>query len=61
MTLAEFIDLVVTPVAGGIAGVIAVSLLMNGDPEKYERFSSWGVRLGIGFAIALALFALKVM
>jgi hypothetical protein len=61
MTLAEFIDLVMTPIAGGIGVIIAVSILMRRDPEKYEQFSSWGVRLGIGVAVAAALFALKVI
>jgi hypothetical protein len=61
MTFPAFIDLVLTPIAGGLGAAVAISLLARQQPEKYEPFSSWVVRLGLGAAVAIGLFILKLV
>jgi hypothetical protein len=61
MTFPAFIDLVLTPIGGGIGAAFGMSVLARKQPEKYEPFSRWGARLGIGAAVAIGLFILKMV
>jgi len=60
MTTAEFIDLVLTPIGGGVGTTLGVSWAMKREPEKFEKISSLRVRVLMGAAVAFGLFALKV-
>lgn len=61
MTLAAFIDLILTPIAGGVGAAIGLSIAARRQPEKFGQFSGWSTKLGVGIATALALFALKML
>ena len=61
MTLPTFIDLVLTPIGGGLGAAFGMSLLARKQPEKYQPFTRWGARIGIGAAVAIGLFILKIV
>jgi hypothetical protein len=61
MTLAVFIDIVLTPLAGGVGAFLGLSWAVQKQPEKYQRVSNFGIRLLSGAVVALVLFALKVV
>ena len=61
MTIATFLDLVLTPIAGALGGVLGLSMMAKKQPEKYGVFASWAVRLGVGAAIAGTLLAVKLV
>ena len=60
MNTAEFINLVLTPIGGGIGAMIAFSVVLKQQPNRPAAVSSWPVRLGIGVAVAGILFAYKL-
>ena len=61
MTSAAFLDLFLTPIAGGLGGALGLSMMAKKQPEKYGVYSSWAVRLGVGAAIAGTLLAVKLV
>ena len=61
MTTAAFIDLILTPIAGGLGGVIGLSWAVKKHPEKLGQFASLGIRLGFGVAVAVGMFILKII
>ncbi|MBM7070429.1 hypothetical protein [Actibacterium sp. 188UL27-1] len=61
MTAAAFIDLILTPIAGGLGAIIGLSWAAKKQPEKFEQFAGLGVRLGVGVAVAIGLFVLKII
>ena len=61
MALDQIIDVILTPIAGGLGAFIGVSWVGKKNPEKYAAFASLGTRLGIGTAVTLGLFALKML
>ncbi|HRK43509.1 MAG TPA: hypothetical protein PLH11_10740 [Gemmobacter sp.] len=61
MTFETLVDLFLTPLAGGIGGVLGMSMMAKKQPEKYGVFASWPVRLGMGAVIAITLLVLKLI
>lgn len=60
MATAAFIDLILSPIAGGIGATIGISMVIKKQPEKFEQFSGWGVRLLVGASVALLLLGWKM-
>jgi hypothetical protein len=62
MVAAEFIDVVLTPVAGGIGSGIGYGLYLRKNPEKaLPNVPVWLIPVGVGVAVAAALFAIKMV
>ena len=60
MTAAQFIDIVLTPMAGGIGGFIGMGYVANQDPEKYGVLAKPVFRALLAVAIAVTLFFYKI-
>ena len=61
MTLASFIDIILTPIGGGVGAALALFWVGKQNPERKTPFSSLGAKIGVGGAVALVLFVLKIV